>query len=280
MYAPFYESSQFGIKNHISGFVTDNITFPPHMHMYFEVFYVTKGMVEMTINQNTNKLYKGDFGVVLSDDIHSYRTEDESEAIIFIFSPEYITETIPKLGKAGYDLETHFLLNSMEKDNQFYEEMRSCILQLLQEIQTTRQEAVIKGYIHLFFGRFLQSVLLQPIKTFNKRYSIDLQKITKYLQENFEKKITLEDISHETGLNKFYISHMFKTTVQYSLNNYLNILRINRAQYLLYSTPDRILDISLQCGFESQRHFNRVFKEIVGITALEYRKSYGSQNSQ
>ena len=57
-----------------------------------------------------------------------------------------------------------------------------------------------------------------------------------------------------------------------SFNDYINRLRVQAAQDLLRSTDRPVTEVMLEVGFESQSTFNRVFRDIQGITPREYRQ--------
>ena len=61
-------------------------------------------------------------------------------------------------------------------------------------------------------------------------------------------------------------------TFHCNFSKYVNGVRLNYAVAALENTMDSITNICLDCGFESQRTFNRVFKERYKITPREYRK--------
>ncbi len=65
---------------------------------------------------------------------------------------------------------------------------------------------------------------------------------------------------------------MDKSAVGSNFSKYVNGVRLNYAVAALENTMDSITNICLDCGFESQRTFNRVFKERYKITPREYRK--------
>ncbi|WP_370733789.1 helix-turn-helix domain-containing protein [Paenibacillus dakarensis] len=57
-----------------------------------------------------------------------------------------------------------------------------------------------------------------------------------------------------------------------SFRDYINRLRINKALWMLAESKLSILDISYECGFDSIRSFNRVFKQIMNTTPTEYKR--------
>ncbi|MNI97270.1 Arabinose operon regulatory protein [compost metagenome] len=53
----------------------------------------------------------------------------------------------------------------------------------------------------------------------------------------------------------------------------MKTLRIEKAKELLETTELKVLEIGDRVGFENTKHFNRVFKEMQGVTPLEYRQN-------
>jgi len=99
------------------------------------------------------------------------------------------------------------------------------------------------------------------------------QRVLTYIGENFDKPITLDSLAAEVGLSRFYLSRIFNTQIGYSFSSYLNYMRVNYAKRLLEETSKSISDICFDCGFESMRTFNRVFKELTDYSPSVYRQS-------
>ena len=89
---------------------------------------------------------------------------------------------------------------------------------------------------------------------------------------NFRKKFSLEEMAHDFGVSKYVLSRVFSKTFHRNFNQYLNDARLSYACTRLVNSGDTILDICLDSGFDSQRTFNRAFKERYRITPSEYRK--------
>ena len=93
-----------------------------------------------------------------------------------------------------------------------------------------------------------------------------------YISKNFRDEISLEKMAFDLGISKYVLSRMFAKTFHCNFSKYLNGVRLNYAVGALENTQDTITNICLECGFESQRTFNRVFKERYKMTPREYRK--------
>ena len=93
-----------------------------------------------------------------------------------------------------------------------------------------------------------------------------------YVAKNFRENISLEKMAYELCVSKYVLSRMFAKTFHCNFSKYVNGVRLNYAVAELENSMDSITNICLDCGFESQRTFNRVFKDRYKITPREYRK--------
>jgi AraC-like DNA-binding protein len=128
---------------------------------------------------------------------------------------------------------------------------------------------LLMAYIQLALSRTI------PLLTLRKNRGAlqpdSLHRIIGYISENYHSPLTLDKLSAEMGISRYYLSRTFSEKLQTSFPNYLNSLRVDLAKNLLESGDQDILQICYECGFESQRTFNRVFKNACGITPREYR---------
>lgn len=93
-----------------------------------------------------------------------------------------------------------------------------------------------------------------------------------YIDQNYGKQFTLEDIGKTLGYNKSYLCTVFKADTGTTINDYLNLVRITHfAEYYSYQSED-IAKICSYCGFTSASHFNRTFKKFLGMTPTSYKK--------
>jgi len=95
----------------------------------------------------------------------------------------------------------------------------------------------------------------------------------KYIEDNCEKELGIEDISKYLFLSQSYFAHAFKKEFNISPKSYLLLNRIERSKEMLLKSRTKICDIALSVGFSSQQRYNDIFKKIVGITPKQYRKN-------
>ena len=98
-----------------------------------------------------------------------------------------------------------------------------------------------------------------------------------YCNEHYARKVTLDELAAHVRLNKTYFSQLFHKEMGVSFGDYLESVRIKRAQQLLRENRASIAEISEQVGFSNQNYFTKVFKRATGTTPSQYRAACFSQ---
>jgi AraC family transcriptional regulator len=98
-----------------------------------------------------------------------------------------------------------------------------------------------------------------------------LQQILEYIHAHLERDIQLADLAGSLGMSQFHFSRLFKHSIGTSPYQYLLQQRIERAKQLLKQTDRSIVDIALECGFNSHSHLSKQFRQIAGMTPKKYR---------
>ncbi len=97
-----------------------------------------------------------------------------------------------------------------------------------------------------------------------------------YIQQNYARSFSLEELSETIGVSKSYLSRIFKMDTGISLWDYLNRYRIQKAKELLLITNESITAIAADVGYEDTSYFSRVFHEIAGCSPRAYRQQLQS----
>lgn len=108
----------------------------------------------------------------------------------------------------------------------------------------------------------------------NKASSNYINQCKDYILNNYQRKIVLEEVAHSIGLNKNYLSHLFHKKEGITMNEYINKLRVKRAENLLKYSEATLTEISSYVCFHSQSHFGSVFKKYMNMTPQQYRDKY------
>ena len=99
-----------------------------------------------------------------------------------------------------------------------------------------------------------------------------IEQVCAYLAANYPQKFSLTEVAAKFYLSPYYLSRLFRRVTGQSIVDYLNNRRIEAAQKLLETTELSISAIAEQTGFASAAHFRRVFREVMDISPLQYRK--------
>ncbi len=94
--------------------------------------------------------------------------------------------------------------------------------------------------------------------------------ILRYLEENYEKDLSLKKIADQFHLNASYISQLIRSETGLTYTQYLTELRINKAKELLRTSSLSLAEISEAVGFNDYFYFIKKFKKEVGVTPGKY----------
>ena len=109
-------------------------------------------------------------------------------------------------------------------------------------------------------------------ESYNKSYAVN--RIINYLNENYEHKISLEQIAHNMYLSPVYISKIFKEETGESPINYLIKIRLEKAKDILLSGDGgSIKNTANRVGYDDVYHFSKLFKKYYGISPLYFKKN-------
>lgn len=97
------------------------------------------------------------------------------------------------------------------------------------------------------------------------------EEIKEYVKENYNSKITLQEIANHFHYNCNYLGRLFKKNEGIKFSVYLNDFRIEKAMELLTSTDSSVEEIAYKVGYNDPQYFIKVFKSKTGITPLKYR---------
>ncbi len=132
------------------------------------------------------------------------------------------------------------------------------------------------------YSEFLIQVLedLRPYMVLNrtqhvlsrKSYPQIVRKALNIIRESYIDPITLHEISKLCFVSSEHLSRIFKRETGYTVTEFINLLRIERAKQLLTTTDEGIMEIAFDSGFNTMEYFHRVFKKYTCLTPAHYRK--------
>lgn len=112
---------------------------------------------------------------------------------------------------------------------------------------------------------------------YKDEYIARIQKVQDYIDENYGKNMTTEELAEIAGFSKYHFNRIFKSVLHESLLQYVNRIRLEHSLFILAHRPDyNMTDIAYALGFNDSAVFSRAFKKYFGISPLAYRKKYST----
>jgi two-component system response regulator YesN len=106
-----------------------------------------------------------------------------------------------------------------------------------------------------------------------------VQKVMRFLDRNYDKRVSLSDASELVGLSPKYLSRLFRARVGIGFNEYRLKARMEKAIELLETTDYTIAEISYKLGYENPESFARLFVKVAGRPPSEFREEGRSRRS-
>lgn len=120
----------------------------------------------------------------------------------------------------------------------------------------------------------LENFIHKVSLTKEKKKKVKSRKMSEYINQNFTKKITAEDVARVGGLSVSRALHLIKEETGLSLSEYIKKLRIDYGKYLLLNIDINLADVAIEAGFFDQSHFTKTFKEVEKMTPSHFRRKY------
>ena len=236
-----------------------------HNHGELELTLITKGWGTRFVGDSILPYSKNDLVLLGANLPHYWVSSDVHDgnpqaAIVFQF-PVNLYDSFPEceaLGPFFKEAERgiHFtdpkagLLRSINHfDIVSKPQQIAVLLQILDELRRDDQR------IHLASKNYQR-----PIENATNQKKIE--KTTRFILENLNKKLTVNDMADTTHMVEQSFCRWFKKSVGHTFIAFLNLARVERACQLLMTTDRAVQDIAFDCGFESVSHFNRTFKRL------------------
>lgn len=243
-----------------------------HFHNEIELVKVMQGKMRFDVNDTVFTGKTGDIVFIGPRTPHETTSvEDATQILLVQLNPKQSYDSY--LFKMMRQSEKEYYL--FDSDNPVYRELNGILDKVLEEYRTQDKgyELYLKSWLYALLGFFSR----------NRIFSIDndelentlirkISPVIEYVENNYSNDISLESVSELLNLHPIYFCRIFKEATGKTFINYLNFVRISKAEDLLIFSNKSVTEIALETGFTSVQYFNRIFKEAKGRTPTEFRK--------
>ncbi|WP_418425166.1 helix-turn-helix domain-containing protein [Blautia sp.] len=107
-----------------------------------------------------------------------------------------------------------------------------------------------------------------------------ITRVQDFVSYHYMEDIKVKDLAQSCHISETHFRRVFTSYMKMSPLEYINTVRINTACELLETTDAPVADVAHKCGFTTNSTFNRNFKQLMGVTPLEWRKRPESYEQQ
>lgn len=247
---------------------------PPHYHDEIELLTVTSGAIKIVFPDGEDVIREGEIGFISSRLVHETFGLGQVHRSAFIQF-----KRIDYLDDGGKNLANFMNLGSSAFHKFKVGEAKSGVRRIVDAVideHTTRRDAYdvsIHGLIYCLIAELVRCGLMKSVDS-SVGTVIDgrLIPVIAYIDENYGEKISLRELGRLANLNCDYLSRQFKRATGSTIGEYINFVRLSKAEKLLSTTDASILQIAMATGFSSLSYFNRVFKKYKKCSPSAYKK--------
>jgi YesN/AraC family two-component response regulator len=132
---------------------------------------------------------------------------------------------------------------------------------------------LVSGRIHELLVKVCREFVATNAVNNQTRYSrasVKAQSMLGYINREYHKKITARDIEELFESNYDYLNRIFHKMTGYTVFNYLNVVRINKAKEIIGTTHMKFSEVGYLVGIEDPYYFSKLFKKLTGMTPTQY----------
>jgi AraC-like DNA-binding protein len=179
-----------------------------------------------------------------------------------------------------------FIRNMLEKAARGILFSQQTIKQIIPRLNLLSQKQGFDSVLELFsilhdlsISRNMRS--LSDSTFINAELSYKSRRISKafvYINQHFQKNITLSEVAKQVNMTEVSFSRFFKTRTGIKFIDSLLEIRLGHASRLLIDTNQPVAEVAYSCGFNNISNFNRLFKKKKGCTPKDFRENYSYDN--
>ncbi len=250
---------------------------PYHYHPEIEITWIVKSSGQRIIGDSIESFEPGNLALIGSNVPHQYMNLGKTRAV------SKVVQFLPDVfGKDLLVKPEFFWMNdlfiSAKRGIQFGEQTLKAVSSVMSQIFVVQEPwRKITLLIELLW-LLHSSEDRKPVTSLAYQQSFSFPSIERakktinYLEQNWDRDITRDEIAKIANLHPHSVSRFFKTHIGITFQEFLIQHRIHQASQSLLESDRTILDIALSCGFKNLSNFNKQFKRIKATSPSLYRK--------
>ena len=250
-----------------------------HFHNYLEIGFCYEGQGRMLLGEEEVRFSGREFSVIPPNYPHTTDSDlgtvsrweylfVDVEGFLrsFLYTPVKADKVIQRIYSKALFLEENQspsisakilkIMNIMRDGEEFYlEEAKGILASLLVEI-----------------ARLNRRSEEERVEEEKGKLTNMITRVQDFVSYHYMEDIKVEDLAKSCHISETHFRRVFTSYMKMSPLEYINTVRINTACELLQKTDEPVADIAHKCGFTTNSTFNRNFKQLMGVTPVEWRK--------
>lgn len=242
--------------------------FPNHFHDYYVIGFIEAGHRYLLCKNQEYIINPGDIVLFHPREVHSCEQIDGKtlDYRCLNIQPEIMKKTALEItGQAFFPNFSQTVL--------FHSELSGSLKELYRMICECEKDFIKEELYLLLIGQLIQeygekvtdSLALEPVSEF--------EPVCDYLEKNYAKTITLDELSELAGMSKYHFLRSFTRQKGISPYSYLQTIRIGNAKKMLEQGISPA-EAALRTGFSDQSHLTNYFKKLIGLTPRQYMQIF------
>lgn len=234
----------------------------PSVRSFYLIHFILEGEGDFYVNNVCYHLHSGQGFLIEPDNQTTYISDhDNPWSYIWVgFSGRKARELLHSIG-----LTQETPIFSSEQGDK----LKKYVFDMLEHNYSNRADSYrLLAMLYLFLSVIAES---QTGKLEPPSGNTYVNHAVSYIQNHYGLPVTIEEIADYVGINRSYLSSLFKKYTGLSPIKYLQNFRLTRAEHMLRVTDLSIESIALSCGYQSAEAFHKIFKKTEQISPKEFR---------
>ena len=256
-------------------------TYHYNWHRDLELLTVLNGRAEVCAGGNRWLLKEDDIILINSNQGHTTLAEGaDTVAMILHLDPDFLKDYYEDVEYLSFHICSVDNPKKQDIFGRFRRDLAWMMLEAEKEAPQSRLlfELAFFDLLYTMVSEFPPERMQSAAFKANQKQMDSVNKMIKYINKNYYKKLSLNALAKESGYNASYVSQLFKTYVGINFYDYLTRIRLREATRALSQSDRKILDIALEHGFSDLKAFNTAFKETFRKSPTEYRRLLNTEN--
>ncbi|WP_294155670.1 AraC family transcriptional regulator [uncultured Clostridium sp.] len=249
---------------------TPGYSFGPAVRSQYVLHYIISGKGYYTVNKKTYTIEKNQ-GFLIPPDTLTYYEADKEDPWHYMW-----------IGFNGVKAEKYLDYANLNDNNLIYEYSKDdTLINYINEMLQLKElnssnELKLEGLLYMFMSALVSCRKYDSNQKLYKSTEIYLEKSIEYIENNYCNNIKINDIANYIGINRSYLTHIFKKNINISPQEFLLTYRIDKACSLLKSSDLSIKAVSNSVGYSDPLTFSKIFKKVKNESPKSYRDKFTS----